>query len=254
MKPVPLQDAATVVLLRDGPDGLEVLMGRRSRSTRFSAGAWVFPGGAVDPGDSRAIPHCRGLKGSEADRLFGEEQALSYYLAAARELFEEAGLWLFSGPRPADWDGLRRALHRDESRLHELLEARQASLDCTGLHYFRFWTTPPGMPRRYRTRFFLARAPQDQAVEVDGVELTEHCWTSPAQMLQRQADGEVDLIFPTQKELQALDAHDSVAAALAAQRQLQEVPEIRTRHLFENGRFVRVLMPGEPGYEDLPAW
>ncbi len=254
MKPVPLQDAATVVLLRDGAAGLEVLMGRRSRSTRFSAGAYVFPGGAVDPCDVRAIPHCRGVDAAEADARFAEKQALRYYLAAARELFEEAGLWLFSGRRPADWDALRRALHREEARLDELLHDRQVALDCATLHYFRFWTTPPGMPRRYRTRFFLARAPAGQVVEVDGTELTEHCWTTPAQMLERQQAGEVNLIFPTQKELEALGTFESVDQALAAQSEPGPVPEIRTRHLFENGRFVRVLMPGEPGYEDLPAW
>ena len=254
MKPVPLQDASTLVLLRDGPDGLEVLMGRRSRQTRFSAGAFVFPGGGVDAGDMAAIEHCHGISATTVDGLFEEEQALRYYLATARELFEEAGIWLFDGPRPPDWQHCRNALHQNHLLLDTLLTEHGSGLDCTRLHYYRFWTTPPGMPRRYRTRFFLAQWPADQPVQVDGSELTEHCWTRPQQMLQRHADGEVDLIFPTIKELEVLADMSTARQAMRELPARAPVREIRTRPLFENGRFVRVLMPDEPGYDELPGW
>ncbi len=251
---VALQDAATVVLLRDGAQGLEVLMGKRSRRTRFSAGAYVFPGGAVDAMDSQALRHCGGQNLAELERLFGEPKALRFYLAAARELFEEAGIWLFSPQRPANWELLQHALHQGEISLDHVLAELPDAFDHSSLQYFRFWTTPPGMPRRYRTRFFAARAPGEQQVRVDGKELTEHCWTRPAEMLQRHANGEVDLIFPTIKELEALQDFDEVDAVLQVLSAQNEVTEIRTRHQFENGKFIRVLMPGEPGYEELPGW
>ncbi len=250
---VPLQDAATVVLLRDGASGLEVLMAKRSASTRFSAGAFVFPGGAVDPGDEIAAEVCVGLDAQSCDTRFGEPGALRFFIAAARELYEEVGVWLFDGPVPSD-PQLRRDLHAGHVSLAEVLRAGGQCLDARTLHYFSFWTTPPMMPRRYRTRFFVGQMPQGQTPVVDAVELTELCWTTPRAMLQRQREGEVDLIFPTVKELERLSRFESSDEALKALRQIDEVPEIRTRHRLENGRRVLILMPGEPGYEDLPAW
>ncbi len=251
---VELKDAATIVLLRDAPEGLQVLLGKRGRQTRFSAGAFVFPGGAVDAADRRAIRYCRGLDAGDCAQRFGDPAALRFYLAAARELFEEAGIWLFSAQRPENWRQLQRDLHQQRRSLEEVLAQLPEGFDCRVLQYFRFWTTPPGMPRRYRTRFFVARAPQDQDVRVDGCELTEHCWIRPEQMLERHAQQQVELIFPTIKELAALQAFADVDEALSTLAGLETVEEIRTRHEIRDGRLVRVLMPGEPGYEHLPAW
>lgn len=250
---VPLQDAATVVLLRDGDAGLEVLMAKRSASTRFSAGAFVFPGGAVDPGDEMAAKACIGSDAQFCDTRFGETGSLRFFIAAARELYEEVGVWLFDGPAPRD-PQVRRDLHAGQLSLEDVLQELGQCLDTRALHYFSFWTTPPMMPRRYRTRFFVGQMPPGQTPVVDAVELTELCWTTPRAMLQRQRDGDVDLIFPTVKELQRLSQFDSAESALIALRQIDEVREIRTRHRLENGRRVLILMPGEPGYEDLPAW
>ena len=250
---VALQDAATVVLLRDGAGGLEVLMAKRSASTRFSAGAFVFPGGAVDPQDALAESLCSGLDIAACEARFGLSGAQRFYLAAARELYEEVGVWLFDGPPPDD-ACLRRQMHNGERSLNDVLRAANQQLDARVLHYYSFWTTPPMMPRRYRTRFFAAMMPPEQKPVVDAVELTELCWTTPKAMLERNQEGEVELIFPTIKELERLSRYASAEAAWASLQQIREVPEIRTRHRLENGRRVLILMPGEPGYDDLPAW
>lgn len=250
---VPLQDAATVVLLRDGSGGLEVLMAKRSASTRFSAGAFVFPGGAVDPQDARAGALCSGLDHAACEARFGLSGAQRFYLAAARELYEEVGVWLFDGPAPSD-TRLRKEMHNGKRSIGEVLRDARQQLDAQVLHYYSFWTTPPMMPRRYRTRFFAAMMPPGQEPVVDAVELTELCWTTPQAMLERSQDGEVELIFPTIKELERLSRYSNADEAWAGLQQIQEVPEIRTRHRLENGRRVLILMPGEPGYEDLPAW
>lgn len=247
-----LQDASTLVLLRDGADGLEVLMVERGRHTRFSAGAWVFPGGKVDPADLALADHCSGLDLARCDQRFGETGAGRYYVAALRELFEEVGIWLFDAQRPADWPSLRAALHQQQQPLREVLGAR--SLDTRPLYYYRFWTTPPGMPRRYRTRFFLARAPQGQEPMPDGREIVAARFVTPAQMLEEYRQGQIQLIFPTVKELEILSGYADVAAATAALRGADDIPETRSRHRIENGRLVEVLLPGEPGYDDLPAW
>lgn len=251
---VELQDAATVVLLRDGDQGLEVLMGRRNTRTRFSAGAWVFPGGAVDAADAAAIPCCHSVAASEVQRRFGEDQAQRYFLAAARELFEEAGVWLFSDETPQAAEQLRRELHHQRLALDTLLRQQQGECRLRQMHYFAFWTTPPLQPRRYRTRFFAARMPQAQQARADGVELTALDWVAPAEMLERHAAGAVSLIFPTLKQLQWLAGFASADEAWQAVQAIDAVDEVRTRHRIVNGRSLDILMPGDPGYDDLPAW
>lgn len=250
-----LQDAATVVLLRDGPRGLEVLMAKRSSTTRFSAGAYVFPGGAVDAEDELALAYCRSLEAAECERAFAEPQAQRYYLAAAREMFEEVGLWLFDDGAAPQAQTVRQQLHAGEMRLADVLDTRtQHACQLSRLKYFRFWTTPPGMPRRYRTRFFAALAPADQSAAVDGVELTQLCWTRPADMLQRYKAQEVQLIFPTIKELEYLAGFNSAQQAWASIQAIETIEEIRTRHRIVDGRSIEVLMPGDAGYAELPAW
>lgn len=252
---VELQDAATVVLLRDGAAELEVLMAKRNKQTRFSAGAFVFPGGAVDAQDAQALAFCCSVDARVCQQDFAEADAQRYYLAAARELFEEVGLWLFGGSPPADAQQLRKDLHAGRVTLADVLAQRPSdACDLAALKYYRFWTTPPGMPRRYRTRFFAALAPADQEPVVDGIELTELCWTAPGQILQQCKDGEVDLIFPTIKELEYLASFACAADAWQAISAIKQVDEVRTRHRIENGRLVEILMPGEPGYTDLPGW
>lgn len=251
---VPLRDAATVVLLRDGDTGLEVLMGKRSARARFSPCAFVFPGGGVDADDHALMHHCHGVEVARCDARFGQTGALRFYLAAVRELFEEAGIWLFDTHRPEAWEALRDDLRRCRITLASLLETLPDGFDASVLHYYRFWTTPPGAPRRYRTRFFLARAPADQQVQVDGEEFTEHLWARPAEMLDRHQAGEVVLIFPTLRELMVLAEFETVDAAMAALTHEGPVPETRSRHRIENGRLVASLAPGDPGYEDLPGW
>ncbi|MGJ8669135.1 MAG: NUDIX hydrolase [Oceanococcus sp.] len=250
-----LQDAATVVLLRDGADGLEVLMAKRNATTRFSAGAYVFPGGAVDEADSEVLHHCHSVDESDSDRDFGEAAAQRYYVAAARELFEEVGLWMFDDEQPQHAETARRQLHAGDLNLEQLLcDRSRLSCGLSALKYFRFWTTPPGLPRRYRTRFFAALAPADQVAVVDGIELTELCWTSPAHMLQRYQAKDVQLIFPTIKELEFLSEFSNAEDAWSAISEIEQVEEIRTRHRIIDGRSIEVLLPGDEGYSDLPAW
>ncbi|KAA9005711.1 NUDIX domain-containing protein [Histidinibacterium aquaticum] len=140
--PVPVRDAAAVILVRDGA---RVLMGRRGASAVFLPSKWVFPGGAVDPGDDR-VP-LAGLL-SNSDRLTEESAATPEALAAAaiRELWEETGQML---GRPGDWDappGWRA------------FAATGHRPDASALRFVARAVTPPGRPRRFDARFFLAEA------------------------------------------------------------------------------------------------
>ena len=156
------------------PDGLEVFMLRRNLDSDFVGGAYVFPGGAVDPDDRHADLEaiCEGRTDVEASRRLGiDAGGLAYWVAAIRESFEEAGVLLAYRPDGsivhlddpehacARWAEHRRQVDDGERRLVEVCADEDLRLAVDGMHYFGHWITPEGAPRRYDTRFFLAAEP-----------------------------------------------------------------------------------------------
>src|SRR5699024_9421387 len=87
--------------------------------------------------------------------------------------------------------------------------------DVNALHYFAFWTTPPGMSRRFSTRFFMARMPAGQQAAPDGSETTRGEWLRPVDALERHARGDIELMRPTLATLQQLSGYVDTAAAFA---------------------------------------
>jgi len=167
--------AATVVLLRDAPDGLQVLLLERPRHRGSFAGAWVFPGGRVDPEDY-------GLPAGSAEPAANDDGELAAALrAGVRETGEETGL--------------------------HLQEPDLVRLSC--------WEPPPEAPRRYRTWFFLARAPEGEIL-LSPDEHVDAVWLSPAEAFRRQQAGTMELYPPTWVTLHGLAGAQTVAAALAA--------------------------------------
>ena len=263
---VPLRDAATVLLLRDGPAGLEVFMLKRNLNSDFVGGAYVFPGGAVDPEDREADleARCEGRTDVEASARLGIERGgLAYWVAAIRESFEEAGVLLAydRDGRVVDLDaaaGLERwAAHRTAvdsgaRRLVEVAEAEDLRLAVDAMHYFAHWITPEGAPRRYDTRFFLAAAPADQTPLHDDHEVIANEWLRPADGLARVDAGELTMMPPTVASLRAMEQFATVADALAAADAITEVPAILPRVVAIDGA-IRIVLPGEPGYDGEPA-
>ncbi len=223
----PLRDAATVVVLRDGPDGhgpLEVLLLWRPPAAGFAPGATVFPGGGVDPDDHDPA------WGRDADGVASLDPRAPQPLAIAaiRECLEETGLLLavdaagrpptpqavervaaaVLGPRPAASGGLRWALRASGLRA-----------DLGRLVFAAHWITPAGLPLRYDTRFFLARAPDGQAAHIPPTgELRGHAWATPAAALDQGRAGTWQLLPPTRAVLAWVARQPTVAAALAAAR------------------------------------
>src|SRR5690349_1027590 len=181
--------AATLVLLRDGARGMEVLLLRRAeRAGDRSSGAHVFAGGTLDAAD--ADPETRGCVGGLDDaaasaRLGLERGGLDYYVAALRECFEEAGVLIACGPDPAAGAvaSLRRRLRLGEIGLPEVCRALGVRLAADRLVYYSHWLTPRGLPKRFDTRFFVAEMPPGQAVLHDNEEIQSHCWMRPADAL-----------------------------------------------------------------------
>ena len=184
--------AATVVLLRPGPDGPEILLTQRPSSMAFAGDLFVFPGGRVDDAD--------------ADERLG---ASPFAVAAVRELFEEAGVLLAErrgGGRsdPAAVAGARRALLAGETSLAAVAEALDLRLRTDLLAPISHWTTPPIMPRRFDTRFFVAELPPDAEPTFDTEEVVDHRWLTARAALDAMAAGEIAMWVPTSATLQQL--------------------------------------------------
>ncbi len=191
----PPRQAATVILLRGASRVLEVLLVKRTEQARFMGGVWVFPGGAVDEDDPGA--------GGEAHRA-----------AAARELFEEAGVVL-----------------EDPGALVE----------------FSRWITPEEVTIRFDTRFFLGELPDGQEPVVDGEECVAQGWFTPRGALDAFAREEIVLVFPTIKHLEQLEAFGSVEELLGYAGDREVLP-VQPKVWFD-GEVARVALPGEPGYD-----
>lgn len=206
-----IRDAATVLVVRDGSEGPEVLMVRRTTKAAFAAGAMVFPGGAVDAAD-RAIAASARVAGRD---LPPEEAA--FWVAALRETFEEAGLLVGrSGAGPTDLSALRARLLDGEADFAACLEAADAILDCSRIPYLSRWVTPKGETRRFDTRFFMVAAPEGQVAAHDRHETTAAVWVAPAAALRRSRAGELFLLPPTMAHLSWLAEHASTDAAIEA--------------------------------------
>jgi 8-oxo-dGTP pyrophosphatase MutT (NUDIX family) len=252
--------AATVIVLRDGAAGMEVLMLRRmeKESDQYS-GAAVFPGGTVDANDRDLHAHCRGLDDAAASRRLGlAANGLDHYAAAVRECFEEAGLLFAIGAagRPVtfdDWpsgevDALRAFVDEGGDAMLRLCQRHGWRLAVDRLAYFSHWLTPMGMPRRYDTRFFVALAPAAQNARADGRETVEALWLRPADAL-ASARG-LKLMNVQQRILEQLATFQSAAECMAHARRLDKVPLVMPR-IAQGPAGRRPVNPGHPAYEEL---
>jgi 8-oxo-dGTP pyrophosphatase MutT (NUDIX family) len=260
----PIRDAATVMLVRDGDAGMEVFMLRRNLDSDFVGGAYVFPGGAVDEDDRHedleAI--CRGRSDDGASQQLGiDSGGLAFWVAAVRECFEEAGV-LLATPQGSDdvlsfadaevaerFSEHRRLVDGGERRLVEVCRIEQLQLAADQIHYFSHWITPEGPPRRYDTRFFVTAAPPEQVALHDDRETIANIWVRPQDALDQHRRGELDLIFPTIKNLEAIARFDSSRALLDHAQAISEVPAILPRIVHDEGG-MRILLPGDEGYDE----
>jgi 8-oxo-dGTP pyrophosphatase MutT (NUDIX family) len=230
--PVEARPAASAILLRDSARGPEVLLMRRHRASGFVPGAYVFPGGTVDAGDRADSVRAR-VRGQ------GDEPELGFWVASARELFEEAGVLLAVGRdgEPVRDDarvGWRNALLADEYGLGDLLEREDVVLDFSRTAYFAHWITPVAEPRRYDTHFFLVALPDGVEANADAREMTDARWIPPVDALAEFSEGELPMVFPTVRMLESLVGAARVDDALAtarARRVTAVLPRlVRTEH------------------------
>jgi 8-oxo-dGTP pyrophosphatase MutT (NUDIX family) len=262
---VPVRPAATVMLLRDGRAGLEVFMLQRTHSAAFARSQYVFPGGRVDDADHADDfePVCDVLDDDAASGRLGlAHGGLAWYVAAIRECFEEAGVLLarrhdseapvdFADPDvAARFNAARHRVHDGAESLVELCAAEQLLLLPARLAFVAHWLTPVGESRRFDTRFFMAEAPPSQEPLHDDSETIASLWVRPSEALARWEARELQMFPPTVASLRALDAHATVAEAMAEATTIGVPPKLEPRLLLTpEGKFAGVVLPGEDGYE-----
>ena len=216
--------AATILLLRENVQGQaapgvapEVFMLQRTSKAAFLPGAFVFPGGALDPDDAseRAAARLRGLDDAQASARLGlPSGGLAYWMAAARECFEESGILLawdeknspVNPDRANSLQHLREPLNAGSLLFSDFLEKENLFIPAQEIAYYSHWITAPGRPRRFSTRFFIACAPAGQHGAHDRSETVHSVWVSPREALERGQRKEIELIFPTRSTLADLAA------------------------------------------------
>jgi 8-oxo-dGTP pyrophosphatase MutT (NUDIX family) len=258
---VPPRPAASVLVLRDRPDGFEVFMVRRHDAMAFMGGAHVFPGGRLDAQDFVAhSAWCDGLDAA-AEHLSAlpAREALAYHVAAARELFEEAGILFARDTTGAlvstdDPSGLIRfAKHRVELRsrervLRDVLEEEGLRLALDAFLVAAHWVTPAGERIRFDTRFFVAVMPSAQTPSHDDSETTAGDWFTPDRAIAAAEAGDIHVPPPTWTILRELQSALDIHGVLDRARE-RPIPRCEPKAVDDGGRALLVL-PGDSLYPE----
>lgn len=254
--PAPALPAASVLLLREGVDGLEVLAFQRHGGHRAFAGILAFPGGKVM--DSDHDPTLRAL----ADGAEGlDEDALAYRATGARELFEECGVLLVRDATGGIVDGeraralwpKRAPLDRGELPLARFLADEGLRLACDVMEPYSNWVTPPFRPKRFDTHFLIAPAPEGQEIHHPGTEADEVFWVRPHDILAEVDAHRRRMMFTTYSNLNLLRDCRTMAEATAIARAMPKIAVSPERFPTPDGPRLRI--PAEAGYPitEMPA-
>jgi 8-oxo-dGTP pyrophosphatase MutT (NUDIX family) len=229
--PGELRRAASVVLVRDGGDGVEVFVLERAAEMAFAAGMTVFPGGGLDAADGEAL--AQGLVDEaaavDAARAWSTtpEAAAALLACAVRETYEETGVLLATATPATPDAGARARRVAGETGLGDVV----ARLDADRLRPWARWITPEAMPRRYDTAFFLAAVPAGQEPDGATTEAVGARWCTPARALREWEDGERGLMPPTWAVLSEIATAGGTVATLldaaAARRPEPVTPRFR---------------------------
>lgn len=156
------------------------------------------------------------------------------------------GFWVFPGGAVDANEGEGDQAHRTAAVRELEEEAGVEGLSADDLVKFSQWITPPEVEIRFDTHFFIAHMPDESTVSVDGSEIVDHRWYTPQAALDAHREDDLELVFPTIKQLEQLStfgsAHELIEYATG-----RPVEPVEPRVLIE-GEIARVVLPGEPGY------
>jgi len=244
--------ASSILLVRDADAGLEVFMVKRHHKIDFASGAMVFPGGKVDPEDSDAEARAATIGADPFD-----DTQLGFRVSAIREAFEETGVLiathkdgseLTAGQTNDLKDRYAARLEKNQVTMGAMAAAEGLSIRVDRLEAFAHWITPPVMPKRFDTPFFIAEAPEAQIDGAlhDGTEAVESVWTTPAAVMEQVDRGEVTMVFATRLNLQLLGEASNVAEAMATAA--KRTPVIVTPHVYVKDGRRMIDIPADAGF------
>ncbi len=257
--------AATVALLRDGANGVEVLMMVRPMAAEFAPRALVLPGGRIDEADDD--PAWAELMDVDAPARVviaedgedeGRPSALAFRVGAIREMFEETAMLIGSKvPPDPNWaEEARAGVHSGSQSFLSMLRGAGLRLRPADLVYFAHWITPETQPKRYDTRFYAAAIPGGQTPSAAAGEVESVTWISPQEALSNADNADAYVMPPTRSALIALAQYTDVGAALPGIHASRDIRPILPRIIRggrEFGAGIQVVLPGDPGYEEAEA-
>ena len=247
----PVRAAATIVMLRDAPGGLEVFLIKRHGLSDVLGGAYVFPGGKVDAGDALLDMQIHlDEQPANLHAVLGEPDldplgAAGMYVTALREAFEETGV-LYAQGADTPLAAVAHALLREGRAFDEVVAMLKLRLSASALTPWARWITPrlPSVSsKRFDTRFFVAAVPGGQQATHDNHEATESAWLQPRAALQQYWDRAIELAPPQIMSLAHLTHHDSVASVLAQAR--SRLPPVIQPEPFELDGVRVICYPGD---------
>lgn len=253
-----IRPAATLALTRDSSEGIQVLLLQRTWDASFMPGFYVFPGGAVDEADQRCDRFLTGGDDAAISHDLGIEAGGSHYMVAAiRESFEEAGVLLAlddnGGFLPQDHPVFaeRDAMIAGDQTLAGICHQYNLDLPVDRLAYLAHWITPPGPPRRFDTRFFVAVMPEGQTPAHDRIETIDHVWLTPEQAMDEHRQGTRLFASPTLRTLRILAGFKTTSDLLRhAQAQPPRPAPSKPWPATRQGKPVQVE-PGTPAFEEV---
>ena len=263
--PVIPKKAATVILLRDKePYGFEVFLLKRHEKSSFMGGNFVYPGGRVDQEDGslEIRSFSKGITSEEAQRILGgtvsPEESFAYWIAAIRELFEEAGvllaydqkgnlLRLRNRDEQEKFSNYRGSLQKVEIGICEMAKKENLLFALDQLRYYAHWITPEARSERFDTYFFLARYPSEQEASHDQKETTAGVWIAPGEALDDNLRGGAVLSPPTLKTLEDLSRFKTIGEIFTSLKnaEVQAVLPVLTK--ISSGPMI--IFPWDPEYE-----
>jgi 8-oxo-dGTP pyrophosphatase MutT (NUDIX family) len=253
----PPRDAATVILLRDSTEGLQVLLLKRHQASNVLGGAYVFPGGKLDEADqtpellSRLSEDDAALRQRLAEPDLAHGRAAGLFVAAMREAFEECRVLLGQKTvRSITNQGQPAALQEALARglgWSEALQAQGLNLHTGDLVPWSRWITPrqPSVTnKRFDTRFFVSQVPDDQTAEHDNHEATDSVWIGPREALLRYWDRQIEMAPPQIMSLAHLSRHANAQSVMAEARSRQ--PPVIQPEAFDQNGLRTICYPGDP--------
>lgn len=207
-----IRKAAALILVRNVKDNIEVCMLRRVKSSRFAAGAYVFPGGAIEKQDKK---FCTAM---------GEPDSQIPKISAIRETFEEANILSAVSPiTKSICEQQRASLNAGTISFQSILQNNGLKLSLDDALFYDYWITPEGAPVRFDTRFYLAKALPEHEVRHDNSETDASCWASPSSLLDMYDKKEIKLMPVTHVQLKRLSNFNSVDSLFNVASQKEDV-------------------------------